>query len=433
MRMSEILRLVWLNITENKFKVILTSLGIIVGAATIVLVIAIGRGGQMDVADQFKNLNAAAIDITAKNSTTSTGGGGGGMMGGAPPGGGGGGMPSGGAMGGGMPGFDMKIESVTLSAEDAEDLALFVPNVSDATISVNTKKAVTGGDLEEETNYTIAGVKYNYADMSNLTLAIGEFITEEEDENSEKSAVIGYSLAEEIFGSAMAAYDSTIYIDGRSYVVNGVLEKMGTVSSGISPDQAIYIPYNTAIKYVMGRDISPTITLIATDVEKVSEVKENAQTVLKESYPNASLTVTDAGSKMDAASQSANTLSALLIAVASIVFIVGGIGIMNVLFVSVKERTKEIGILKALGSSKRDILLEFLLESNCISTFGGVVGVLLSIALLPLVEKLGMRVEPSTAGGVLALVFAIFTGTVFGFYPALKAASLVPIEALSQE
>jgi putative ABC transport system permease protein len=128
-----------------------------------------------------------------------------------------------------------------------------------------------------------------------------------------------------------------------------------------------------------------------------------------------------------------DTLSLLLIAVASIVFIVGGIGIMNVLFVSVQERTREIGILKAIGCSKRDILLEFLLEANVISTFGGLVGGALSGGIEPLVTYTGMRLEPSMYGAVLALVFAIFTGTVFGFYPALKASKLVPIEALNQE
>lgn len=434
--LSEIFRLVWVNITENKFKVMLTSLGIIVGAATIVLVIAIGRGGQMDVEDQFKDLNAGAIDITYKSST---GGGSTGMMmmpmGGAPGGGGGGNRGGGGGFpGGGMPGgFGMNTENITLSEEDVEDLLLFVPDVSAATITATTKKDVSGGDLEEDTQYTIAGVKPEYLEMSNLSLAIGDFITEEEDEACEKVAIIGYDLAEEIFGSVMEAYDSVIYIDGRSYVINGVLQQMGNMSAGISPDQAIFIPYDTAIKYVMGRDVSPQITVIAEDVKKVSEVMENIQTVLGESYKNATFTLTDAGSKMEAATQSADTLSMLLISVASIVFLVGGIGIMNVLFVSVQERTTEIGILKALGSSKRDILLEFLIEANMISTFGGILGVLASIALLPAVEYFGMRVEPTLMGGVMALAFAVLTGTIFGFYPAWKASSLIPIEALNHE
>ncbi len=437
MQLTEIFRLVWINITENKWKVMLTSLGIIVGAATIVLVIAIGRGGQMDVEDQFKNLNAGAIDITYQQSGGGMSGGGlgGGMM--MPMAGGGGGAPTGsrgGAMAGGMPGgFGMNTENITLTQDDVDDILLFVPDVSQATITATAEKGVTGGDLEEEANYTIAGVKPEYLEMSNLSLAIGDFITEEDDTNCEKVAVIGYSLAEEIFGSVMEAYDSVIYIDGRSYVINGVLQQMGNMSAGINPDDAIFIPYDTAIKYVMGRDVSPQITVIAEDVSEVPQVMENIQTVLGETYKNATFTLTDAGSKMEAATQSADTLSMLLFSVASIVFIVGGIGIMNVLFVSVQERTTEIGILKALGSSRRDILLEFLIEANMISTIGGILGVIASAALLPVVEYFGMRVEPSFTGGVMALLFAIFTGTVFGFYPAYKAASLIPIEALNHE
>ena len=120
-------------------------------------------------------------------------------------------------------------------------------------------------------------------------------------------------------------------------------------------------------------------------------------------------------------------------AVAAIVFIVGGIGIMNVMFVSVKERTQEIGILKALGSSKRVILLEFLLEATLISIFGGILGLALGFALVPLIRLSGMTVEPVAVSALYSMLFAVGTGTVFGFYPAWKAAALMPIEALSQE
>ena len=431
MRLGEIFRLVWINILGNKFKMMLSSLGIIVGAATIVMVIAIGRGGQMDVEDQFKNLSAGAIDISYNNS--SSGSSGGGMM---PmmPGGGARGVARGGgsARGGMMPSFGVN-RNITLSKDDVEELELFVPDITAVSISATAKKGVTGGDLEEETQYTIAGVTESYQEVSNLTMAIGEFITEENDTNQDKVCVLGSSIAEEIFGSAMEAFDSIIYIDGRSYTVYGVLERMGTVSSGISPDEAIFVPYDTAEKYIMGRDISPQITVVAEDVNEVPEVIENIKIVLDQNYTNANFTITDAGSKMEAATSSADTLAMLLVAVASIVFIVGGIGIMNVLFVSVQERTREIGILKALGASKRDILLEFLAEAFLISAFGGVVGIGLSMALMPLMSYTGMRVEPSLTGYVLALLFAVVTGTVFGFYPARKAAALVPIEALNME
>ncbi|MCI6654575.1 MAG: ABC transporter permease [Clostridium sp.] len=466
MKLSEILRLVWINLIQNKFKVVLTSIGIVVGAATIVMVIAIGRGGQMDVADQFKNLNAGAIDISYEQSTDSSSSNSKGSsksgstnkssgenseskgnQGG--PGGFGGGqwmpqMPGGGMQGGGFGGFmaggnnnndSSKInqEKITLSEDDMDDLKTFLPGISDITISYTTKSEVDGGDLDEAESYTIAGVKNNYASMSNLTMAAGSFIESSNETNKEKVCVLGYSVAKEIFGSVEDAYDSTIYIDNRAYVVNGVISEVGTVSSGISPDDSIFIPYNTGVKYIVGTDVNPTITVIASDVDNVDNVMENIQSVLAENYPNAEFTITDAGSKMEAASESNNTLTTLLIAMAAIVFIVGGIGIMNVLFVSVKERTKEIGILKAIGCTKKDILIEFLLEACFISILGGILGVLLSFGITPIVEYFDVRVELSVAGAVLAVVFAIFTGTVFGFYPALKASKLVPVEALNEE
>lgn len=453
MKLSEILKLVWLNLVQNKTKVFLTSTGIIVGAATIMLVIAIGTGGKMEVAEQFKNLNAGAVDISYEYTDMrsggyggASGGAGGMMMGGGFPGGGnaGGGFPGGGnfggrpgEMGGGFGGFEnggrVNTEKIILSEEDMEDLATFVPGVASTTISYTTKADVDGGELEESTSYTIAGVKSNYASISNLELALGEFLTEDDDEYKEKTCVLGYSVAKEIFGSVMDAYDASIYIDNRPYVVTGILSEMGTVASGISPDEAIFIPYETGVKYLTGNNISPSITLVAEDVDNVENVIAYAEEVLAESYPNAEFTISDAGSKMEAASKSNETLTLLLIAMAIIVFIVGGIGIMNVLFVSVKERTNEIGILKAIGCSQRDILLEFLLEASCISFIGSVLGVLLSLGITPIIESFSVRVELSVWGGLLSLAFGVLTGTIFGFYPAYKASTLVPVVALNQE
>ena len=418
MRLSEIGRLVWLNLVQNKFKVFLTSTGIIVGSATIMLVIAIGTGGKLEVAEQFKNLNAGSIDISYEYNGRSFMGRvpGSEMQGNMQSGMSKGGM-QGGRAGGGMPGRDMgggfapfggmenqmNTTQITLSQEDVDYLKENISGIASATISYTTKQETEGGSMEESASYTIAGVKENYADISNLEMAIGTFLTQDNDIYKERTCVLGYSAAKEMFDSVLEAYDSSVYIDNRSYVVSGVLMEMGTVASGISPDEAVFIPYETGIKYLTGKEVNPVITVVAEDVNDVDSVMEQTAAVLAETYgENVEFTISDAGSKMEAASKSNETLTLLLLAMAAIVFIVGGIGIMNVLFVSVKERTNEIGILKAIGCEQKDILTEFLLEASCISFVGAVLGVLLSLGITPIIEGFSVRVELSLGGGVLS-------------------------------
>jgi len=604
MRLSELLRLVWLNINQNKFKTVMTSIGIIVGAATIVMVIAIGRGGKMDVAEQFASLNAGSIDITydyeGEETTTSAsgsfsisdlgsslmsnvssffnmGGGGdssssrgdrnssdsstsgnaasnsGGMtMGGnsAPDSdsssGGGRNMgndsssddASGGRSDmGGMSDFsdsdlseiaeafssgDMDMsdiasmfsqdaagdeaaladgenadedgaeasdsgegmssenreaegdtdgtedsseeealteaaaavsaddeeemetetdltdsrlnqENIILTIDDVEDIETFVTELDGATISYTSRTSVEGGDLTSAETYTVAGVYYSYYTVSNLSMAAGEFITDDESDSTARVCVLGSTVAKELFGSAEEAYGETLYLDDRAYEIVGVLASSSTVSANITPDESIFIPYETGIKYITGTDISPVITVICNDVDLVDTVKEKVETVLEENYSTAEFTFSDASSKLEAAESSNEILTMLLSAMAVIVFIVGGIGIMNVLFVSVKERTEEIGILKSLGASRSNILFEFLFESAAISMIGGILGVGASFLVTPLVEYNGIRVEANVNAWAAALAFSILTGTIFGFYPAWKASKLVPVEALNSD
>ena len=538
MKISELFRLVWLNINQNKFKLVMTSIGIVVGAATIVMVIGIGRGGQMDIADQFAELNAGAIDVSYEYEGEDTESGGfsfggmmntffGGMMGGGPGGGfgdnsqssgagngsqgssggpqmpGGGDSqrpdgsdsdgkmqrpngsdsdgemqrpdggdsdgkmqrPDGGDGDGEMPGSgegedgqkpdenteddaaeDIDTESETsmvddrlnqeqiiLSTSDVEDIETYVSGITGATISYSTRSSVEGGNLTSAQNYTVAGVQENFAELGKLSLEEGYFLDDTDNDAKSRVCVIGSSVAKEVFGSAADAVNSTIYMDDRSYTVIGVLETSSSVVSGISPDTSVFVPYQTGIKYIAGEDIDPTVTVIAEDVNTLQTVISNVKTVLEENYPNASFTFEDSGSKMKAAESSNRTLTMLLSAMAAIVFLVGGIGIMNVLFVSVKERTNEIGILKAIGTPRTDILLEFLAESAAISLIGGILGVALSFVITPVVSHFQVRVEVNAAACLAALGFAVLTGTVFGIYPAWKASRLEPVEALNAE
>ena len=337
MKLSEIGRLVWLNLVQNKFKVFLTSTGIIVGSATIMLVIAIGTGGKLEVAEQFKNLNAGSIDISYEYNGRSFMGRvpGSEMQGNMQSGMSKGGM-QGGRAGGGMPGRDMgggfapfggmenqmNTTQITLSQEDVDYLKENISGIASATISYTTKQETEGGSMEESASYTIAGVKENYADISNLEMAIGTFLTQDNDIYKERTCVLGYSAAKEMFDSVLEAYDSSVYIDNRSYVVSGVLMEMGTVASGISPDEAVFIPYETGIKYLTGKEVNPVITVVAEDVNDVDSVMEQTAAVLAETYgENVEFTISDAGSKMEAASKSNETLTLLLLPMAAIVLL----------------------------------------------------------------------------------------------------------------
>ncbi|MEE0693606.1 MAG: ABC transporter permease [Lachnospiraceae bacterium] len=592
MRISELLRLAWMNINQNKFKAVMTSVGIVVGAATIVLVIGIGQGGQKEVAEQFANLNAGAINVSYEyggeevgegfsiggtgtffGNIFGSGAGTDGMPGGMqmsddmergrkqmsgnegvsgagempddmqkpdseegvsgagemPDGmqksdseegvSGAGEMPDGmqksdseegvsgvgempdgmqkpdseeGVSGAGeMPdgmqkpdseegvsgvgemsdgeaegsgsGSDMQKkgadnsseketeaesdneneesmvedrlnqEEILLNESDVETIETYVDGITAVTLSYSTKAVVEGGNLTSEQTYTVAGVKDSFLEAGGLELAEGDFLTSQADSSQKRVCVLGASSAEEIFGSTSEALGGTIYIADRKYTVIGILRSSQTVTADISPDTAILVPYETGIKYITGSGVDPVITVIARDVNVLEDVIEDVGSVLKETYPNASFHFEDSGSKMEAARSSNRTLTMLLSAMAAIVFFVGGIGIMNVLFVSVKERTNEIGILKAIGTPRSNILFEFLTESAAISFIGGMIGVGSGFALLPVMNWLDIRVETGVAPCITALGFAVLTGTVFGIYPAWKASRLEPVDALNAD
>lgn len=399
MKLLEMLRIVMINILQNKVKVMLTSIGIIVGSVTIVMVIAIGRGGEEEVKAQFSGLSAETVYVN--------------------------------------------LDYMKIGNKDFSEIPKLTQDLMEQMMdeSQTLKGIYLRGDaysevtLNGKTEYIfVTGVTEGYSLVSNLETAYGENISEFDVEEMTSVAVIGEGIAKKYYPNVEEAIGSTIRIGDKAFTIIGILERKGDGLQGLSADDTIFIPFTTAEQSILNEYTMPQIVALSKDLSTVKfsmkEMKSTLNYVLDDgSY----YTLEDAGSRIEAATQSAGTMNMLLIAMATIVFIVGGIGIMNVLFLSIKERTKEIGILKALGSSKEEILLQFLFESVIISTFGGIMGVLLSYLLMPLMKYTNTPVSPSIEGQIIAIIFAMITGTLFGLYPAYKASQLKPIEALSYE
>ncbi|HBU12526.1 MAG TPA: ABC transporter permease [Clostridiales bacterium] len=401
MNFVEMLRVIGINLAQNKFKVLLTSLGIIVGAVTIILVIAIGRGGEAEIAGQFGDLSAATVYVNTDYSKM---------------------------FGGGMDITDYPRLDETHVRQMLEEN----PYLRKLMLLTNT---AVEGTMNGETAYmNIGGVSPDYGEISSLAVAYGDDISQADMDAEARVAVLGDGLAEQYFGSAENALGETVKLSGQTFQIIGVLARKGDAIQSMNPDNTVFLPYTTTMKHLTGEYDIPQMIGLATDVAVVEKAIARMQSTLDYMLDDSGFfSATDAGSRMEAATSSATTMKMLLISVAAIVFVVGGIGIMNVLFVSVKERTREIGILKALGGSRRDIMLQFLLESVLISLFGGLIGALAGALVMPLMQYTDIPVLATPAGTVAALCFSVLTGALFGFYPAYKAAGLKPIDALNYE
>jgi len=397
MSFGEILRSIFINIRENKSKVFLTTLGIIVGALTIVLVMAIGKGSQASVEEQFKRLNVGTLQI--------------------------------------MTAFGRRT-SERLSIEDMEAIAEESPSIKKVSIIMSGNASVIYNE-NSNSSTSILGATKDLREINNLEIEYGEFINEYHNEDKEKVAVIGSELVELLFEEDPSkAVGEKIIINGKRFEVIGTLKYSGdSATRGFNPDEGVIIPYEVAKKYVTGRNPRPVIMALAKDINHVSSAIDEITMVLQKRFGEKSedFMIRDAGSSLESARSSARTMTLMLLSVATVVLIVGGIGIMNVLFVSVKERTREIGILKAIGARRKDILRIFLFEAIIISGAGGIVGIIASMAVMPIMGYFQIRAIPTLYGYLLAFGFSVVVGTFFGYYPASKAASLRPIDALNYE
>lgn len=399
MRTVELVKLVWLNMLQNKFKVLSTSLGIVVGAITIVLVIAIGQGGEEKAAKNYSGLSADTLYINLNYEKM-----------GADP-----------------------AQTPKLTPELIENIlrenkfltGMYLRNTMYQEVAVGREKEYV----------SLAGVTAGYSEVSGLHFSAGADFSEDDLEEGKQVVVLGSRIAKKYFGNESAAIDKRIKIGDKKYKVIGVLSRSEEGLQGLSFDDSVIMPYETMLKNKLVEDYQiPQAVGKAAGVDKVQDAIRGIQSALNYYLTDGSVyLVEDAGSRIDAATESARTMKMILISVAAIVFVVGGIGIMNVLFVTIRERTGEIGVLKALGNNNGAILLQFLLESVSIGVFSGIVGILLSVVALYFMGKSEIPLSPSAAGMVVAFGFSVLTSALFGFYPAYQASRMKPVEALEFE
>lgn len=405
MSWSETLATAWHAIRAHTLRSLLTVLGILIGIAAVILTVGLGLGTQKDVSEDISALGSNLLIVTPGSSTDSSG-----MRG----------------------GFGT---AATLTVADAEALGsdVAVPDVAAVTAEKESSQSIEAGDVNWTT--TVTGVTGEWLDVRSREMAAGEFV----DPGSVAEVVLGPETATELFGTT-SVVGRTVSIAGTTFDVVGVLEAAGTSSTTNLDDTAVVSMTAMTSAISGGTDTSvSTIYLKATDTDAVSAAYQEAQTLLlalhgATSADAADFTIDSQDSLVSTATSVYRTLTVLLAGVAGLSLLVGGIGVMNIMLVSVTERTREIGLRKALGAPPGAIRRQFLTEASILGVTGGVVGAGLGIvAALTLPAALGSSVVVSPVAVVGSIAVALAIGLVFGVYPAVRAARLAPIDALRSE
>ncbi|HEY4588366.1 MAG TPA: ABC transporter permease [Thermoanaerobaculia bacterium] len=391
----------------NLMRSILTTLGIIIGVAAVVAVVSIVQGLQYTITEQLQGVGATFIAVSPKQDR------------------------------GNFPG--VAARQVKLTSEDAQAIAEKVPGVKLMSPFILGRAAVKYRDRKHNP-FMIIGATENYQDVTNQTVDRGRFFSQVDLENHRKVTVIGPKIADEL-NLGPNPLGKEIYIDIYPATVIGVMEKKGQ-NLGMDFDDIVYVPFDSAVN-LFGRNTADQvqIRLTATSPERVEQVKDGVGRLLRQRHkiPAAEpddFEVQTQDEILKTVNKVLGSVTAVVGGVVGIALLVGGIGIMNIMLVSVTERTREIGVRKAVGARRQDVLLQFLIEAITLSLIGGGIGLALGYGLGALVAKLIPGFPPAHvplwAVG-LALGFSAGVGVFFGIYPAAKASRLDPIEALRYE
>jgi putative ABC transport system permease protein len=394
---------------RNKLRSGLTTLGIVIGVAAVIAMVSIGRGANYAVQKQIESLGTNLL-MVMPGATTSSGArsGWGGVS--------------------------------TLTVQDAQRIA----EESSAIDGVTWFKRAVAQAVYGERNWStsVQGVSPEYMTVRGWSMAQGEFFGQRDEDTANRVTVLGRTVADELFGPGEDPIGATIRLKDVPFRVIGVLQRKGQTMWGQDQDDVALIPFSTAERRVLGTEFLGAVDMIfatARSAAEISVAEEQITTLLRQRHriqpgQDDDFTVRDLGEMAQASQTASRVMTSLLLAVASISLLVGGIGIMNILLVSVTERTREIGVRMAVGAKGRHILLQFLVEAIALSLLGGLLGAALGIGSARLVSALAgwpTLVSPGAVFG--AVLFSAAVGVFFGFYPARKAASLDPIAALRYE
>jgi macrolide transport system ATP-binding/permease protein len=379
----------------NLFRTALTLLGIIIGVAAVVTMLAVGQGSQQEVLDQIRSMGTNLLSIRP-----------------------------------GAPGLRGSSDVITMIPDDAAAIQE-LPNVEIALAERNARMTVRFGNIDYATS--VQGVGAEMIRVRDWPVALGDFFNERDLKRFAPVVVLGQTVAQILFPEGDDPLGRYILIGNIPFEVIGVMSPKGASAYGGDQDDTVIVPISTGLIRLFGQNYLNGITVRVSDVSLIEDTQEAISSLLLARHQTEDFRIRNMASILETAAATQNTLTTLLGTVAAISLLVGGIGVMNIMLVSVTERTREIGIRMAVGARRRDILLQFNTEAAVVCTLGGVLGVLLGYGTGYIIKMFEVPVVFSPLPAVLAFSCAFATGILFGYLPARKAALLDPVVALAAE